>query len=65
VQVGDVVLRRDETAVEQTRKYVQVVKVHHGMNGNCLVSRQPVQIVWGRNVLGEDQANTQADHGDS
>ncbi len=33
VQVGDVVLSRDETAAGQSRKYAQVLKVHTGTDG--------------------------------
>jgi hypothetical protein len=33
VEVGDIVLRKDETAAGQTYKYARVIKVHIGMDG--------------------------------
>jgi hypothetical protein len=33
MKVGDVILRKDETAARQTYKYAQVVSVHTGLDG--------------------------------
>jgi hypothetical protein len=44
VKVGDIVLRKDETAAGQTYKYARVAKVHVGTNGKVRAADEEYKV---------------------